>query len=165
MFERLRNLLWPKPPVKLRQIIDFRYPRIGHWARFDGGDNFDARFTVRGKIALHDDIIVRMQSGRSGRYRVFSRQCLSASLDKWRIGTIAIGYWEDICTKPKPVTTPATSIKGLLGDGPGWVRSDKGELAHIPSSLAKSSGDFWKILCRDEACHQRTGSRSAASNL
>lgn len=146
---------WPfrkKPsPIVLRCTIDFTRPTKDHWARYENGGNFDALFSIRGYVAKNDDILVPMQSGRIGRYRLFSviRDFMGAA--DWKARGVACGYQEPIPTvrpdtEPRPVV-----IKGLLGDGTRWVRSDKGELAHLPSGFTKPSSEFWKILTRHEA--------------
>lgn len=164
-----RKLLWWRQrksnPLPVHCTISFINPSKERWAGFDGGDNNDARFTVRGNVKIDDEILIRMQSGRIGRYRLFSVLRDWMGVGDWKVKAVAVGYQ----TTPRVIEgveqNPAPKIKGLLGDGTRWVRSSSGELAHLPSGFTKPSSEFWEILCRDEACHRRAGSMRSASNL
>jgi hypothetical protein len=164
MFHFLKALFRPKPEP-WRSLVDFSDPRPNHWANYNGGTNFEAHFTIRGQVALGDEILVGMSSGRVGRYRLYSVRPDFVDGADWKAQGMAIGYWGGMptTTRPRPIAEP--EIKGLLGDGSRWVRSDKGELAHLPSGFTKPTSDFWKILCRDEACHQGTDRMRATSDL
>lgn len=119
-------------------------------------------FTVRGDVRTGDYILVRLRSGRIGRYRVFSCIWNFAHPGTCQIRAVAIGYW----TPPAcSVKLPNRPIKGLLGDGTRWVRSDKGELAHLPRGFTKPASEFWKILARHEACNRHTSRIDATGNM
>lgn len=119
-------------------------------------------FTVCGEVRYGDYILVRLRSGRVGRYRVFSVHPDFSGKGHAKILAAAIGYWQEPTrVAPKPVKP----IKGLLGDGTRWVRSDTGELAHLPSGFTKSASEFWKILARNEACYRHTSRIDAAGDM
>src|SRR5271168_726060 len=162
MFRFLKELLWPppKPPV-LRRVIDFTHPREDHWASFDGGNNFDARFTIRGNVAFGDQILVAMQSGRIGCYRLFSVRSDFTGKANWKAQGMAVAYWTEAESIQRVVKPALPKVKGLLGNGSGWIRSDSGQLAHLPSGFTKPASEFWKVLCRDEACNRRSNSMRA----
>lgn len=147
------------------RLIDFTRPSKEHWAKFEGGDNYDAMFLVRGCIQRRDEILVRLRSGRVGRYQVFSCVPDFSGIGDCRIRCIAMGYWD--VEKPMAIRLPKvpTQIKGLLGDGTRWLRSSSSEPSDISFGLADKTGEFWKVQCRAEACSRRTSSVCAGGNL
>jgi hypothetical protein len=162
MFRFLKELLFPpKPLPALRCMIDFTRPTKDHWASFEGGDNFHARFVIKGNVRHGDEILVRMQSRRKGCYRLYSVHRDWSRLGDWRCAGMAVGYWDD----PPVPEKVAPKIKGLLSDGTRWVRSDTGELAHLSSGFTKPASEFWKILARNEARRGWTDSMRATGNL
>lgn len=158
MWKLLKALWSPQRPMRLRCTIDFTKPRSDHWVSFDGGTNFDAHFTIRGQVTLGDQILVRMQSGRIGCYRLFSVRPDFMGLANWKAQGIGVNYRDDLWP-------PTPKIKGLLTDGTRWVRSSSGELAHLPSGFTKPASEFWSILVRDEARRGRSNSMRTTGNL
>jgi hypothetical protein len=154
---------WKPRPYR---SINFIRTLKNHWAKFDGGDNYDARFIVRGeKVAYGDTLLVRMQSGRIGRYRVFSVQHDYTGRADWQVHATGLGYMWEAPPVPQPLLLPAPKIAGLLTDGSRWVRSNTGELAHLPRGFTKPASEFWKIFTRDEANCNRPDSMRTTSNL
>lgn len=165
MLKLLKAWSWPPRPPVLRRTLDFTRPRDDHWASYDGGDNYDAYFTIRGAVAHGDTIVVAMQSGRAGCYKLFSVRPDFMGEGDWKAQGIRTGYWSEVPLVPKLDTTSHPKIKGLLGDGTRWIRSNSGELAHLPSGFTKPASDFWKVLCRDEARRGWADSIRATGNL
>jgi len=158
-WQKLKAFLLPPETLTIYRLLDFTKPALNHWIRFDGGDNNNAMFTARGEVHFGDYILVRCRSGRVGRYRCFSvRPDFTGEAD-YKIQAVAIGYWS------APTAYPPKPIKGLLGDGTRWVRSDKGELAHLPSGFTKPASEFWKILARNEACNRHSSRIDSTGNM
>lgn len=136
----------PPTPVVSRRIVDFTRSTKDHWIKFEGGDNYNAMFNIRGACKMGDDILVCMSSGRIGRYRIFSLLPDFTGVGDYRARAVGVCYWPKASVDPRPSATPVVKIKGLLGDGTRWVRSDKGELAHLPSGFTKPASEFWKVF-------------------
>jgi hypothetical protein len=157
------NLLrwfWKPKPQPLHCMIDFTKSRKDHWAGFDGGDNHDAMFSIVGHVQIGDELLIRMQSGRIGRYRVFSRFFDPTGVVDWHIRATAIGYLsEERCL------APMVKVQGLLGDGSGRLRSDSSQSTPLSSGFIEPSGDFWKVLCRDEARRGWTDSMRTTGDM
>jgi hypothetical protein len=148
----------PKP----FRSIDFTRTTKEHWAGYDNGDAYDTQFTIRGaKIAFGDYMLVRMQSGRIARYRVFSVRRDYTGRADWVVRATAIGYVPMV----EQAMPPVSKIKGLLGDGSGGIRSNASQPAHLPNGFTKPTSEFWKILVRDEVSRDRTNSMRTTGNL
>lgn len=157
MWKRLKALFLPTPPDWLCRSVDFTRPTKEHWAKFQGGENYDARFLVRGQVAVGDEIRIKMRSGRIGCFRIRSRRLDFMGSGDYIVQAIALGYASD--------SPPQLELKGLPVKGPRWVRSDSGELAHLPSGFTKPASEFWKILARDASSGTGTDSVCAKRDL
>ena len=156
----------PKPPVLDNVTVDFTRPTTGHWASFEGGDNFDARFSICGRVAKGDEILVRLCSGSIGRF------CLFSVLPNFKGGeatTLARGI---LVARLRPIKRvvpklclPAPKIAGLLGDGTGGLRSHPSELVDLSSGFTEPASSFWKVLARNEARSARASQLRAAGYL
>lgn len=154
MWRFLWKLTRKKPQPKVFRSINFVEATKDHRAVFVGGNCYDARFDIRGQIAYGDEILVRMRSGRIGRYRVFSVQKDFSGNSDWLVRATGVGYQET-----------SKQIPQLPCHNARWVRSDTGELAHLPSGFTKPASEFWKILVRDQASRDRTNSMRTTGNL
>lgn len=146
------------PPTVTR---DFTKPTADHWISFEGGDVDNAIFRIRGDVAPGDYLLTRMCSGRIGRYRVYSRVPMLSRRGFWRVKAMAVGYWDAPASETRSLVRP---IKGLLGDGTRWIRSNSGELAHLPRGFTKPDSEFWKIYHRNEINGRGTNSNGTTSN-
>lgn len=148
-------------PQILWRVIDFTHPIVEHWAQFDGGGVYDAMFTIRGQVHRGDQILVRLKSGRIGRFSLFSCQRDFFGLGDYRVRGCIVGYHD----RPRAAETGPTTIKGLLTDGGRSLRPGLGESPNISSGFTKPASEFWKILARNEAGHARASSIRTASHL
>lgn len=148
MWRFLQSLFQRKsaPVITYHRTIDYTKPHRNHWLDYRGGDPYGASFDVRGPVARGNDVLVRMRSGRIGRFTVYSVRKDFTGMADWK----ATGAF--ICYEPAPATEHRP-IKGLLGDGTGSVRSDKSKPALLSSGFTEPSSEFWEVLCRDEARH------------
>jgi len=164
----LRRLFQKPKPLKARPIhfvYDFTKPEKNHWIAFEGGDNYAAKFRITGDVKAYDDVLVRLKSGRIGRYRLFSVLRDFSGASDWTALGMAIGYWSEPQQEASMAAKPDPKIKGLLGDGSGGLRSDPGESSALSSGFTLPSSEFWKVLERNEACHRRAGSMRSGSDL
>jgi hypothetical protein len=152
--------MWPfskrKPSLiqLASRVIDLTEPTEDHWGIFEGGDNFDARFTMHGDVAKGDEILVRMQSGRIARYCAFSCIHNFCGPGEWKVRACICGY------EKEPV-----QIKGLLTAGSTSVRSGPSQPSTLSSGFTEPASGFWKILARDEACRAGADRLRTAGNL
>lgn len=116
-------------------------------------------FDICGNVCSGDFILVRMASGRIGRYRLYSVLSRFDGTGIHRTLAVAVGYYAPV------VKTPPRPIKGLLGDGSRWVRSDRGELAHLPRGFTKPTSEFWAILERGKTNSTGTSRIDAEGNM
>lgn len=169
MWKRLKQWLGRTQqltPPEFR-LIDFTKPTATHWAGFDGGNNYDACFTIKCARPLHfkDYILVRLQSGRIGRYRVFSALPDFSRVADWKVRAVAVGYWEPDRTMAHNPSRPAPKTQGLLCAPTGGIRPPVSQSPALPRGFTKPTSDFWKVFARDEACHRRTSTVRAGGNL
>lgn len=132
---------------------------------FDGGDNYDARFIIRGYVAKGDEILVRMQSGRLCRYQLFSVLPDFSGKANWKARGIAIEYWhtrETTQHRVEPVLVPKPSLAPAPAPS---VRPDRGQLATLQSGFTLPTSEFWKVRARNEASSARANSIRPASYL
>lgn len=166
MWRFLRRFLTPpSTQVYLSRVLDFTRPNPEYWLDFVGGDNFDAHFLIRGDVAQGDDVLVRMQSGRIGRYTLFSVRSTFMAQAHWKARGIFICYQKTIPTLAVLSAFPEHQIKGLLGPGLGRIRPDPSKFIDLPLGFTLPSSEFWKILARNEVCCGRTGLLRTTSNL
>lgn len=165
MWPFLRKLLVPVRNSVVTNIIDFREPRLDHWASFEGGDNFDARFSIRGRVAKGDEIIVRMRSGRSCSYQLFSvRPDFTRDAD-WVVRGCVVGWFQQGRLVPEAKRNAGPSAQRLLGSGSGGIQSYPSELAPLSDGFTYPTSEFWKIRARNEACSARANQLRATGNL
>jgi hypothetical protein len=166
MWRLLKSLLIPPKPIPLgpTRVIDFSTPRRGHWIKFEGGDNFDAQFVVCGSVTKGDDVLVLMQSGRIGRYTLFSVLRDFRGGAEWRVRGVAIGYWPLDLLRQKSVPSTPRAIKGLLGDGSRRVQPNLGQSSPLPDGFTKSSSEFWAVLgCNETHCAGANSCRTTSN--
>jgi hypothetical protein len=161
MWQFLRTWLNPPKPVMLSCVLDFTKPTNERWARFEGGDNFDAHFTVRGFVAKGDEILVRMCSGRVGRYCLFSVLRDFSSRSDWKVRGCATGYQG----MPRTYTPFRRPIKGLLGPAPRSLQPNPSQPLALSCGFTDPASEFWKILARNEACCARADKLRATGDL
>lgn len=147
------------------RLIDFTDPFPNHWADFEGGDNFNARFSIRGNVAKGDEIIVRLRSGKHGYYSLYSVLRDFTGVADWKASGCLVDVQDPHTSIISPNPIPAPKIKGLLCSENGRVQPDAGKLAPLQSGFTDSTSDFWKILCRDEARSSRTDRIRSAGYL
>lgn len=167
MWWRLKHLWKPAEPIRIIcKQIDFTEPTSNHWASYDYGDNYDARFTIRGAVQRGDEILVVLRSGNIGRYRLFSVLPDFTGIGDSKVRATGIGYYKKAPVRSVSIPLlPAPKIKALLTDGSGGPRSCNGQLFDLQSGSLVPTSDQWKILVRNEACRARTSEMRATSNL
>lgn len=166
MWQLLKRLLWPPEPISLlRRVIDFTTPRKNHWLNFEGGDNFDARFAIRGQVARGDEVLVRMQSGRIGCYSLFSVIRDFTGVADWKARGAAIGYTDRMVLHQRTAPCAKPEVTRLLSDGTWRVQSDSSKLADLQSGFTQPTSEFWKIRARNEARRDWTDSLRPTSHL
>lgn len=158
---------WQRKPFESNQYrtVDFSQPSPSKWAKFEGGDNFDACFRINGDVRKGDEILVPMASGRIGRYCLFSVLPDFRSGATWMVRSCAIGYEDRQTLVIRHDSVPTPTIKGLLGDGTGRSRPDFSQSLVISSGFTQPTSEFWKILVRDEARRSRSNSMRTANHL
>lgn len=164
MWKMLNRFLHPKPRPTYHRAVSFLIPSKGHWAEVLNGDNLDMVFRIRGLLAKGDDILVRMESDRVGRYQVFNLHPDPLGVGDYIVHAFFIGYENRAyCGQKAPSPTPV--VKGLLGDGSRGVQSDESEFPLVQIVPAATSGKLWEILARQDARNARQHSLRAASNF
>lgn len=162
MWRFLRRLFPPSPTAPtIYRVVDFTKPIEGHWAAYEGGDNFDARFIVCGKVCRNDEILIRLKSGRIGRYHLFSVLPDFSGVANWRVRACILGYYGE-ATSPR---SKVVKIKGLLADGSRWLQPHTSEPIALPSSSLESTSEQGDLLTWDEAYGEWADSLRSGNNL
>lgn len=146
----------------LPRELDFVEPTPEKWAEFVGGDNLAARFRVKGNVKLGDDILVQLESGRIGRYHIYS--CRPEFHQPWFFNVLAAGIcyketYEPVVAKPDTGDTlwdPA--YPKFVDCGTGGLQPSDGRVPDLSSGFTRGSSEFWKVLARDEAVSHRANS-------
>jgi hypothetical protein len=155
MWRLLKGLWGPKPAPHPTKLHNFTQPTRDRWASFEGGDNFDARFSIRGcAVARGDQIFVRMRSGLVARFSLFSVLRDFTGQADWRVRGCILGYWKN--------GTPSKRQTSLVV---GRIQPDPSKLAYLQIGFTKPTSEFWKILARNEACSLGTNRLRAGSHL
>ena len=175
----LKNLLTLRPTSLISiKTIDFTRPSREYWDSFDYGENYDARFTIktRGYICVGDEILIRLRSGRIGRYALFSVQRDFTGQADYKVHAMAIGYEStpirvkaiNVTSRPvvRPILAlPAPKIKALLGEGSRGIRSSDSRLPDISDGTIIPASELWKVHARNEACGSRTNPLRATDHM
>jgi hypothetical protein len=167
-------LFWPwvprTEPIVIRKTLDFINPSVWHWAGFDYGDNYEAHFTIRGMVARGDYILVRLRSGRIGRYQLYSvLPDFTGTADYKAIGA-AVGYHSyEVSNSLNGIKKPALLLLAKnptpFDNIPRGPRPYSGELSNLSSGAIVPASDVWKLQVRNEARGTWAGSMRAASDL
>lgn len=161
--------MWPFSPKRSKptvvRLVNFTRPRPDHWASFEGGDNFDAQFLVRGGVSKGDEIFVLMESGRVGCYQLFSVIRDFTGKADWRVRGCAVGYFKDGKPVQDEVEAPSLPVPRLASDKAWGVRSYASELAPLPVGFTEPTSEFWKIRARNEARSARASQLRATGDL
>lgn len=140
--------------------LDFVEPTPERWAEFIGGDNLAARFQIKGNVKLGDDILVRLESGRIGRYHVYSCRpdfCQPSLSNVLAAGICYKETYEPVVVEPDVSNTlwdPA--YPKFVDCGVRGLQPSNGGVPDLSSGFTRGSSKFWEVLTRNEAVGRRT---------
>lgn len=144
----------PKTTLSPSSIHDFTQQTPAHWAGFDGGDNFAARFTIKAPVKTGDDILVKLRSGRIGKYHLYSvRSTFDEHGGIFKCLGCAIQYKEkhDLALAETKIAAPTN--KAVRGPRP----SNDG-VSDVSSGVVVRPCEYWKVLARIEATNRGSDS-------